>query len=147
MQEVLGAALSRQLSSASDLSLQDYGVLVALSESEQGSLRPFELGRALGVEKSRLSHQLARLVQRGLVTRHRCPTDQRGWLISITRSGRDALEEAAPGHVAAVRAAFVDRLTPTQLATLASIATAVLDGPAAACADGGDSCEGPVLPT
>ena len=133
---LLTATLNRQLSTESDLSLQDYAVLVSLSESADGQLRPVELCRELGLEKSRLSHHLTRLIDRGLVTRDRCPTDQRGWLVRISPRGRRALEAAAPGHVAAVREAFIDRLTPAQVATLAEIADAVLSGNAA---DHGDA--------
>ncbi len=120
------AHLGRQLA-PSGLSLHDYGVLVLLAESEDGSRRPYELGETLGIEKTRLSHQLRRLEERDLVTRRRCPSDQRGWLISITDAGRVALAEAAPGHVDAVRASFVDRLTRDQLRTLAEVAAAVVD--------------------
>jgi DNA-binding MarR family transcriptional regulator len=128
MHALLSFRLNQRLSADSDLSMQDYGVLVALSESTGGQLRPSALARELGVEKSRLSHHLERLVDRELVTRERCPTDQRGRLVGITSRGRRALEMAAPGHVEAVREFFVDRLTPAQLSTLASIADAVLEG-------------------
>lgn len=130
MTAALTAGLNRQLSTESGMSLQDYAVLSILSESRDGHCRPYELERELGIEKSRLSHHLARLAERGLVDRHRCPTDQRGWLVTITPAGRRVLQAAAPGHVAAVRAGFIDRLTPAQLRELAAMADAVLSGPA-----------------
>lgn len=139
MQAALANRLGRQLSAESELSVQDYPVLVFLNEAADGQLRPFELARELGVEKSRLSHHLARLAERGLVVREQCPTDRRGLLISITDRGRRALEAAAPGHVAAVREAFIDRLTPEQLATLVDIADAVLAGPA--CEEAPPECQ------
>ena len=52
-------------------------------------------------------------------------TDGRGLLVAITDRGRRAIEEAAPGHVAAVREYVVDLLTPEQLAVLAEIGEAV----------------------
>lgn len=128
MHERLSAALSRQLVADFGLSAQDYAVLVVLTDAPDGRLRPVDLGAALGWEKSRLSHHLSRMLDRGLVWRETCPTDQRGWYLSITDKGRRAIEAAAPGHVAAVRRAFVDRLTPAQLATLADIAEVVLEG-------------------
>ena len=117
--------LNRQLATTG-LSLQDYGVLVALDESQGGRLRPYEIGDELGLEKTRLSHQLGRLEQRGLVGRERCPTDQRGSFVTLTAAGRKTLKAAAPAHVAAVRAEFVDRLTPAQLRAMADIAAAVV---------------------
>ena len=132
MTGALSTALNRQLSTGAGLSLLDYGVLVALAEAPTGRLRPYEVGHELGIEKSRLSHLLTRLVERHLVTRVPCPTDQRGWLIAITPTGRRALRGAAPDHVAAVRRLFIDLLDGAQLAQLAGIAEAVLAGPPAA---------------
>jgi DNA-binding MarR family transcriptional regulator len=128
MHERLTAALGRQLLAEAGLSTQDYAVLVALTDTPDGNLRPGDLGRELGWEKSRVSHHIARMVDRGLVRRARCDTDQRGWYLTITDQGRAAIESAAPGHVAAVRRAFLDRLTPAQLRTLAQAAEAVLEG-------------------
>lgn len=120
------AKLNRELSADCGLSLQDYAVLVALSERPDGTLRPFELGRELGWEKSRLSHHLTRMIEHGLVARRKCPTDQRGLLIAITEKGRAAIEAAAPGHAATVRRTFVDQLTAAQLRVLAQASDRVI---------------------
>jgi len=128
--------LNRQLQADSDLSLQDYEVLVHLSEAEAGRLRAFELGTALQWEKSRLSHHLSRMEKRGLVAREDCTTDARGAFVVITRAGRTAIELTAPAHVAEVRKVFLDALTPEQLDTLGIISDAVL-----ARLDPGDACE------
>jgi DNA-binding MarR family transcriptional regulator len=133
MQAQLGGYLNRDLSAKSELSLQDYGVLVTLNEQDQGVLRPFELGRELGWEKSRLSHHLGRMEARGLVERRRCQTDQRGQLVAITDRGRRVLEDAAPAHVAQVRRAFIDLLTRDQLNAMTAISEAVLGGLAGTC--------------
>src|SRR5664279_372312 len=111
----LAAALNRQLTRDSALSSADYEVLVVLSESPAGVLRAGELGRATGWEKSRLSHHIKRMVARGLVERRGCVTDGRGLMVAITPSGQSAIEQAAPGHVEAVRDYVIDLLTPAQL--------------------------------
>ncbi len=121
----LAAHLTRELA-ADGLSYQDYLVLAALSDAPDGRARPGELGVGMGWEKSRLSHHLRRMEQRGLVRRETCPSDQRGSFVAFTDEGRRAMELAAPGHVAVVRRQFVDLLTPEQLATLDDIATTVL---------------------
>jgi DNA-binding MarR family transcriptional regulator len=118
----LTAFLGRELARESGLSMQDYGVLVELSESPDGRMRAFELGRNLVWEKSRLSHHIARMVQRGLVNRSRCPSDQRGSFVCITVEGRQAIELAAPKHVEAVRDHFVEVLTREELKVLSVIA-------------------------
>jgi len=135
MQLQLTAKLSRELAADSGLSYQDYMVLVALTDQIDGRMRAFELGRELGWEKSRLSHHISRMVERGLVTRERCHTDQRGAFVVVTKRGRRAIEAAAPGHVAGVRRHFIDLLSPSQLTTLGEIAGTVLDNLADQCGD------------
>ncbi len=138
----LTARLARELADDSELSYPDYEVLVTLTAQPAGRLRAFELGRALGWEKSRLSHHVSRMVARGLVARETCPSDQRGAFVVVTAQGRAAITAAAPGHVAAVRRYVIDRLTPAQLDTLASVADTVLaaladdDAPATPAAQG-----------
>ena len=117
--------LNRQLTRDSALSSADYEILVVLTEAEGGVLRAGDLGRATGWEKSRLSHHLKRMEARRLVERRECRTDGRGLLVAVTDSGREAIEEAAPGHVRAVREYVIDILTPEQLAVLADIGEAV----------------------
>ncbi|MGB6058168.1 MAG: MarR family transcriptional regulator [Microthrixaceae bacterium] len=122
----LEGELARQLSADSDLSYPDYLVLVALTDVPDSRLRLFELGEVLGWEKSRLSHHVARMATRGLVTKESCDSDRRGANVVITKLGRNKLEAAAPGHVAAVRELFIDRLTTEQIDTIGDIAESVL---------------------
>src|SRR3569623_899782 len=95
MQTQLRSRISRQLKAEQNLSEADYEVLVCLSETPSGRLRPYELGQFTLWETSRLSHHFSRMVERGLVTREACPTDQRGALIALTEQGRAAIEQAA----------------------------------------------------
>ena len=128
MQMRLTAELTRQLVTESGLSYQDYLVLVALTDRPDGRMRLFELACVLGWEKSRLSHHISRMEERGLVTRTKCASDRRGAFVVVTGTGREEIEAAAPGHVDAVRRMFVDRLTPRQLDVLREAAEAVLAG-------------------
>lgn len=120
--------LSRRLATESCLSYQDYEVLVALTDQPDGRVRSFLLAEELSWEKSRLSHHVTRMAARGLVTKEPCAEDRRGSFVVITDEGRTAIAAAAPEHVAAVRELFIDRLTPTQLETIAQVAEIVLDG-------------------
>ncbi len=131
------ARTSRQLQRDAGLSEADYEVLVNLSEAPDGTMRAFALGRATTWEKSRLSHHLTRMQQRGLVERVKCPTDSRGSNIVLTPAGRAAIEAAAPLHVEHVRRVFVDVLTAEQLDALAAISDTVLD----ALSDDEDGCD------
>lgn len=126
MQMRLEGALARQLAADSGLSYPDYLVLIALTDSADGRLRLFELAEVLGWEKSRLSHHIARMASRDLVRKERCETDRRGAFVAVTATGRREIAAAAPGHVAAVRHLFVDRLSAAQLDVIAEAAEAVL---------------------
>jgi hypothetical protein len=94
----LRARLHRELQSTSGLSLADYDVLVHLTDLPDGRLRAFELGEGLRWEKSRVSKQVARMVERGL----------------------------APAHVELVRRLVFDNLSAAQVRTLSRIAATVL---------------------
>ena len=122
----LNAQLAREMAAESDLSMADFSVLVALTDTCAGKTRAFSLADALQWEKSRLSHQLARMEKRGLIERTECAEDGRGQLVGVTAAGRAAIEAAAPAHVAAVRRLFLDALTEEQVDTLAEIARAAL---------------------
>ena len=126
MQMRLDGELARQLASESELSYPDYTVLVALTDRPDGRMRLFELGEELGWEKSRLSHHVTRMADRGLVEKQRCGDDRRGAHVAVTQRGRKQLAAAAPGHVAAVRRLFVDVLSQDQLDTIAEAAETVL---------------------
>lgn len=126
MQMRLEAELARQLATESGLSYPDYVVLVALTDHPEGRLRLFELGRLLGWEKSRLSHHVARMADRGLVRKERCDSDRRGAYVVVTKKGRREIESAAPGHVRTVRRLFIDRLTADELEAIATAAERVL---------------------
>jgi len=128
MQMRLEGELARQLAADSGLSYPDYVVLVALTDRPDGRMRLFELGATLGWEKSRLSHHITRMTDRGLVKKQKCDDDRRGSYVVATKRGRKEIEAAAPGHVAMVRRFFVDRLTPNELDVIASAAEKVLAG-------------------
>lgn len=102
--------INRQLQADSGLSLADYDVLVALSADNAAGMRVSDLAAQIGWERSRLSHQLRRMEQRGLT--ERCPSAEDGRITNVvlTASGRRAIAEAAPGHVDLVRSLFFDPL-------------------------------------
>ena len=100
------------------MSAADYAVMVPLSEATNGQLRTKDLGIALGWDRSRTSHQVTRMIKRGLVVREFCEDDARGSIVGLTPAGRAAIEKAAPNHVALVRQLFFDPLSDDELDTL-----------------------------
>ncbi len=127
MHAQLDARLAAELKRDANLSGAAYAVLVGVSEAPSRRIRPRELGQILGWEKSRLSKQVSRMEQRGLVNRESCPTDARGWFLVLTDLGRETIEAAAPEHAEQVRRWFVDPLTTEQLEQLTAISTAILE--------------------
>ena len=114
-------SIEGQLQRAAGMPHAYYEILVRLSEAPSRSLR-----------KSRVSHAVARLEERGWVRRSECAGDRRGQLAHLTPKGFAALEELAPGHVERVRSALFDALTPAQVKQLRAISEAVLSNLATA---------------
>src|SRR5438552_9932914 len=125
-QDLIGV-LEQQLTRESGLSGADYRVLVPISEAPGGLLRARDLGSEIGWDRSRLSHHLSRMEKRGLIIREECAEDARGLMVRLTKAGRRAIEEAAPGHVEAVRRYFFDRLSDDEIETMAAVFDRLLE--------------------
>lgn len=127
MRSLLDLQLARDLMADSGLSEADYDVLSTLSETDGHKLRLSELAAHMLWSKSRLSHHITRMQNRGLVTRQECVDDARGSVIALTRSGLRVLEKAAPPHVASVRRHLIDLLTDEELVALDALTHRVVD--------------------
>ena len=126
MHAELGRELDRRLQRDAGISQADYGVLLALFRAPERRLRPGALGELIGWEKSRVSHQLTRMVGRGLVERTECDTDGRGSFVALTRAGRLALLKSTRDHALAIRALFLDVLEPAEKEAIANASARVL---------------------
>ncbi|MGP3989432.1 MarR family winged helix-turn-helix transcriptional regulator [Streptomyces sp. 3N207] len=111
--------VEQQLKDDAGLSHAQYEILVKLAAAPDGEVRMTDLAHGLFTSKSGLTYQVGQLEKRGLVERRSCPTDVRGVLAVLTTEGRDTLRAAAPGHVAAVRAALIDVLERDELDAVA----------------------------
>jgi DNA-binding MarR family transcriptional regulator len=107
--------LDRELTHATGISHAYYEILVALSETPGRALRMSVLADRCLSSRSRLSHAVSRLEERGWVRRQVCEGDGRGQLAVLTDEGFAALEAAAPIHVEGVRQHLFDQLTPEQV--------------------------------
>jgi DNA-binding MarR family transcriptional regulator len=126
--QLVDERLDRQLQRDAKMPHAYYGILVALSESPRRTVRMTDLARSLRYSQSRLTHAVASMERTGWVVRTPCPNDRRSQLVKLTPAGMRTLRRAAPGHVAEVRAALFDRLTPGQVAQLGQICAAILAG-------------------
>jgi DNA-binding MarR family transcriptional regulator len=109
------------------LTINDYEILVNLSESPDRRMRMSDLAAATLQSKSRLSHQVTRMENAGLVRRANCESDRRGLYAVLTDEGVTMMQKVAPHHVASVRRHFIDLLSPEALADLRESLTPVAD--------------------
>lgn len=109
------------------LTLNDYEILVNLSESDEQRLRMSDLAAATLQSKSRLSHQITRMETAGLVRREHCDTDKRGLFAVLTDHGWKVMREVAPHHVESVRRHFIDRLPTGALSSLQASLSPIVD--------------------
>jgi DNA-binding MarR family transcriptional regulator len=123
---LLFSGVDAQLQRDAGMPLGYYEILVRLSDAPGRALRMSQLAEATAASKSRASHAVARLEERGWVRRADCPTDRRGQIAELTDEGYAALAEAAPGHVEQVRSILFDPLTAEQVAQLRAISQAVV---------------------
>lgn len=126
MRVLLSGRINRELSRKTGLSEADFEILFALTEVPDESVRALALRCGLAWEKSRLSHQLRRMEERGLLTREDCLEDNRGSVIRVTEAGRRLASEARGHYEAAVRRYVIDVLTPEQLEALGAISETLL---------------------
>ena len=108
-------SIDQQLRRDSDLSMVEYQVLAALSNSEGWTVRMSALAQLTNASLSRLSHIVKRLEARGLVYREPDEADGRFTNAILTDNGFRAIATAAPAHVEHVRSIVIDVLTPEQL--------------------------------
>ena len=120
--------LSRDLQERAGISLPDYEILVYLSEAPGRRLRMSELAERTLSSRSRLSHQVDRLSDAGLVDRQPCSDDRRGYFAVLTPGGWDFLVATAPVHVDSVREHLVDVLTPREFAEFGRLCAKVAEG-------------------
>src|SRR5215218_7512485 len=124
--QLLMDRLDRELTHETGISHAYYEILVALSETPGRKLRMSELADRCLSSRSRLSHAVSRLEERGWVQRQVCPEDGRGQLAVLTAQGFAALEAAAPIHVESVRTHLFDQLSPAQVEAMRDIGETLL---------------------
>ena len=118
--------LDRELTHQTGISHAYYEILVALSEAPDRMMRMSELADRCLSSRSRLSHAVSRLEERGWVRRQVCENDGRGQLAVLTDDGFGALEAAAPVHVEGVRTHLFDQLTPQQVEAMRDLGETLL---------------------
>ncbi|WP_327661561.1 MULTISPECIES: MarR family winged helix-turn-helix transcriptional regulator [unclassified Streptomyces] len=109
------------------LTMNDYEILVNLSEAEDLRMRMSDLAAATLQSKSRLSHQITRMENAGLVRRENCESDRRGLYTVLTDYGMETMRKVAPHHVASVRRHFVDLVSAEELGSMRQALSAIAE--------------------
>jgi DNA-binding MarR family transcriptional regulator len=111
--------VGRDIAQATGLSGPDFGVLSRLAGIGKGEMRQQALAKAMGWDKSRLSHHLTRMQTKKLV--ERLNADSRTVLVVLTKEGRARLEVARPIHAESVRRNLLSRLSVEQIETIVRV--------------------------
>jgi len=117
--------LGRQITNHSGISGAEYVVLVALSELTVPSVNLNRLTQGLGWEISRMSHQISRMEDAGLVKKTKNLEDSRCFDVSITAKGRKIAESAIPLQSKEINHCFSEVLTPSQKKSLIEISEVI----------------------
>ena len=124
--EWLPAALDAQLQRDAGLTHFEFGILFALSDAEDRTLRMSTLASYSNSTLSRLSRAVARLEVKGWVRRTPDPHDGRYTLARLTRQGQQKVNQAAPGHAELVNRLVFDALTKAQARQLGDISRRIM---------------------
>ncbi len=117
--------LGRQITNHSGISGAEYVVLVALSELKVPRVHLNRLANGLGWELSRMSHQISRMEETGLVKKSRNAEDSRCFDVTITAKGRKIAEAAIPLQSKEINHCFSEVLTQAQMKSLIEISEAI----------------------
>lgn len=117
--------LGRQITNHSGITGAEYVVLVALSELTTPSVSLNRLAQGLGWEISRMSHQVSRMEESGLVKKARNQSDSRSFDVSITSKGRKIADAAIPLQSKEINHCFSEVLTQAQMKALIEISEAI----------------------
>ncbi len=116
---VVPRVLDEDLDEAERLSVNQYEILMFLSEAGGRQMRIGDLAESTSLTISGITRLVNRLAADGLVERKRCEDDGRGFYAVLTGRGLERLERAYPTHLASARRHVMDHLTGFDLDALA----------------------------
>jgi DNA-binding MarR family transcriptional regulator len=121
----LDRALDVTVQAEAGISMPEFEILIGLHRADDHRLRVRDIASTIGWEKSRVSHQVTRMITRGLVERAECRTDGRGSWVSMTADGRRAVLRGIRAHTAALEHLFWRPVSP-DADTLRSVSHRIL---------------------
>lgn len=126
-QRLLVQEIDRGLQRDFGISKAEFSVLVTLRKAPGHQMRVGDLAESLAWEKSRVSHQLTRMENRGFVARTESGASGRRTGIKMTPQGLRAVKSATRGHADNIRRFFFDPLTSEQAAAIRAWSEQTID--------------------
>ena len=126
--ELLPPALDAQLRRDAGLTHFEFVVLSVLRFAPDQTMRMKALAASVASTLPRLSHVVARLESRNLVSRRPVADDRRASDVLLTVDGRRAVVLATPGHIATVRRLVFDVLDEQGIDRLDDVAGRIARG-------------------
>ena len=117
--------LGRQITIHSGITGAEYVVLLSLYELTEPKVNLNRLAQSLGWEISRMSHQVTRMEDAGLVRKTKNLEDSRCFEVSLTAKGRKIAEAAIPLQSKEINHCFSEVLTQAQMKSLIEISEAI----------------------
>ena len=118
--ELINTAIERDLMSQTRLSGADHGILSRLAAAENATLRQQGVAELMRWDRTRLSHHLTRMEERGLLERVRLEGGKT--FVRMTALGDRLRMSADHVHADAVMRRFVSKLTAAQRDAIAALA-------------------------
>jgi DNA-binding MarR family transcriptional regulator len=133
------AAITRELSAELQrehgLTLNDYEVLLHLSQADGHRLRRVDLAARTILTASGITRLLEGLERAGYVEKEHCDSDARVTYAHLTDAGLEKLTVAGRTHLRGVDELFVSRYSGSELATLSDLLSRLpMTGGEASCA-------------
>jgi DNA-binding MarR family transcriptional regulator len=113
--------LSAQLQREHGLTLNDYEVLLLLSQADGRRLRRVDLAERTILTASGITRLLEGLERAGYVEKAHCDSDARVTYAQLTDAGLEKLQVAGRAHLRGVDELFLSRYSGSELATLSDL--------------------------
>ena len=124
----VNSILAQEMEAETSLSLEWYGILLMLAQSDHAAMRPSDLAAQTGLSRSATTRLVDRLEHSGLVDRRACGSDRRGTFVTLTPQGHQAFTSAGRVHLRGIDEHVGSHLTEHELAQLGALLSKLADG-------------------
>jgi DNA-binding MarR family transcriptional regulator len=124
----VNAVLAEEMDTETEITLDWYSILLMLSQTDHGAMRPSELADQVGLSRSATTRLIDRLERNGLVERRVCGADRRGSFVGLTAKGDEIFRRAGRVHLRGIDEHVGSHLSKTELADLGALLTKLADG-------------------